>query len=824
MCDRKKTVEIPAQEILHRKKVREMAPEGVVLLKNDGTLPLSGDTKTIALFGRGARKTVMGGTGSGEVTVRGVTTIEQGFENAGIRIPSKEWLDEYDRIYRQSEERYEMQIQEKLDAGVPRFVIAFSFPFQEPQPQPISGEELPGMPGDAACYVVSRISGEGMDRRNAPGDYRLSREEIQNIEVLSSFYEKFILILNTGGPVDLTPVDALDGVNAILLVSQAGDQTGDITADVILGAAYPSGRLTATWAGAYEAYPYGNEFSKENGELDDSWYKEGIYVGYRYFDSFDVAPEYPFGYGLGYTEFEITDTEVLAVGDTVKVSTCVKNTGSHAGREVVQVYVSAPQGKLEKSYQELKAFEKTAELLPGESTKISLSFSVQSLASYEEETASYVLEKGMYEIRVGNHSRNTRIAARLCLKEAVTVQKLKNCFPTDVSFEELSGRAAQAYSYPEEAQEKEVAKVIEIFPEHMKTEVVDYEEQQSLFGKKTWEKAGEKRFLTMGDVLAGRADLQELVCQMRPEELAALCTGTGWLNETGGKSMIGEAALTVPGAAGETIAMPDRKIESLILADGPAGVRIEAYRTALPIAVMLAQSWNREVLFEAGRIAGEEMEESGVDLWLAPGMNIQKNPLCGRNFEYYSEDPLISGQCAASVTRGVQQNPCFGTTVKHFAANSQEENRSYNNGHIHERALREIYLKGFEICVREAAPKAVMTSYNLINGIHSANSRGLLEEVLRKEWKFEGIVMTDWGTTGWGNDPKMKYPCSSPAACMEAGNDLIMPGMQRDMDGILKKYAECEDEKERLDYLNRIRLCAYRILRTAGESSHYKKK
>ena len=364
-----------------------------------------------------------------------------------------------------------------------------------------------------------------------------------------------------------------------------------------------------------------------------------------------------------------------------------------------------------------------------------------------------------------------------------------------------------------------------MIPTTIPTETASYREGETLL---TTEK---QETVTLDMVIRGEATIDDLVAQLTPQELAELCVGTA-RGGFGSASTIGAASTACPGAAGDktSILLETRGVPNLVLADGPAGLRLSKtfvadaddnvipglgesamggieqlfgmvpperpadavdyyqYCTAIPIATMLAQSWDLAVVEEAGDIVGEEMEEFGVTLWLAPGMNIHRNPLCGRNFEYYSEDPLLSGLCAVADTQGVQKHPGCGTTIKHFALNNQEDNRSHNNAHCSERAIREIYLRGFEIAVKESHPLSLMTSYNLLGGVHTANHYGLLTSVLRDEWGFDGIVMTDWGTTGGGDmNPAAdsKYGFSDPALCIKAGNDLVMPGSQEDVDGIL---------------------------------------
>lgn len=622
------------------------------------------------------------------------------------------------------------------------------------------------------------------------------------------------------GFIDTRFLRAQKGIDAILLMSQPGCAGGLALADVLTGKVSPSGHLTGTWAENYSDYPCADTFSYLSGDLDDSYYREGIYVGYRYFDSFNVRPAYPFGFGRSYTEFSLSVKRTEICGESIRVTASVKNTGStYAGRETVQVYVSQPQGKLDKAYQVLAGFAKTGRLAPGQEETVEVEFPVSSLASYDENRAAYVLEQGTYYVRVGTHSRDTHIAAALVLDEDVVTEQLQNKASPDCKLEVFHAELDQFYTYLSESAEKTNAPRLEIIPATIPTRTADYTNDTA--GLQTDRTSP----VTLADVADGRATLEELTAQLTVSELAALTVGAS-RGGLGGISTVGAASNSVPGAAGDTTTelADSRGITNLVLADGPAGLRLSKsfvtdgqgnvlpglgessfgnlfemlgvpaaqrpenavdhyqYCTAIPIATMLAQTWDPAAVEEAGDIVGGEMEELGVALWLAPGMNIHRNPLCGRNFEYYSEDPLLSGIFAAADTRGVQRHPGCGTTIKHFALNNQEDNRTHSNSHCTERALREIYLKGFEIAVKSEQPLSLMTSYNLVNGIHAANHRELITDILRCEWGFKGLVMTDWGTTDASSG--FKYGSSSPVLCIKAGNDLTMPGSQEDVDAI----------------------------------------
>lgn len=792
--DALKTDEIQNYETEHQEEVRRLAGECMVLLENDGILPLQSDVKKLALFGTGARHTIKGGTGSGDVNVRENISIAQGLESAGFEFVTEGWLDQYDRLYADAQEAYAKKLNEFTEkTGKPSMLYAFANPFEEPEQPEITEadvKEADVKEADAAIYVVSRNSGEGKDRRAEKGDYYLSDREIQNIRFMTEHYKNCIVLLNVGGIIDLTALKAIEGVQAIVLVGQTGNMGGYAVADVLTAKTIPSGKLTDTWAKSYEDYPSSATFSHRDGNLDDEYYSDGIYVGYRYFDTFGVMPLYCFGYGKSYTEFEMKTINVTADEKQVKVEVEVTNIGDkYPGKEVVQVYYSAPDGIMEKPTQELAGFAKTRLLAPGEKDVVTITFATTDMASFDAYDAAWVMEEGEYTIRVGNSSRNTEAVAVIDLDEQVTTLQLKRLMRDTIAVRELH-HMIPIFDIEFDFGVPAIPFRIMLQAENFKKELVEYEVmRRTLMDKRTDE------VLTLEDVKAGKATLDELTAQLTVEEMAELCVGTE--RRSGEGNVIGSASVCVPGAAGDTTSnlLETRKVPKLILADGPAGLRLERPCTAIPIATTLAQSWDMDLIRRMGEIVGEEMKQLHVDLWLAPGMNIHRNPLCGRNFEYYSEDPVLTGLCAAVDTKGVQSHGGQGTTIKHFAGNNQEDNRMFTNAHISERALREIYLKGFEIAVKTAQPYAIMTSYNLINGVHSANNYDMLQNIARDEWGFEGLVMTDWytsqDTTEMGMvSPSGKYSYSSSVQCIKAGNDLQMPGCQENVDDIIEAVNE----------------------------------
>jgi len=656
------------------------------------------------------------------------------------------------------------------------------------------------------------------DKEAVERPFALPREDESFMRYITKNNPNTIAIINTGSAIDMS---AWNEQLAALIYGWYGGQSGfEALTDIIIGKVNPSGKTTDTWAENYMDYPSSAKFS-HNESVHDEMYEDGIYVGYRYFDSFGVKPLYCFGYGKSYTDFEIKAGKISVEGNEIQIPVTVKNTGKiYAGKEVVQVYYSAAGGVMEKPYQELAVYQKTKLLAPGETEEIVLKYQAEQMASYSEKEAAWILEKGDYIIRVGNSSASTKVAGVIEVCEDIQTLKAKNLFALDVALNEIHPDAVKLEEKKKEAAGYQAEKVI-FDTTAIAQKTVVYQGMRKEYHTDKTEK------ITMQDILSEKATVEELVAQLLTEELAEFCVGT--LRADGGE-VVGNASYTVPGAAGDTssVCKESRGIKNMILADGPAGLRLQPhfktkkdgtllpggevmgdaytpfnpnidekevdnyyqYCTAIPIGWALAQSWNTELVEKAGDMVGSEMEQFHVDLWLAPALNIHRNPLCGRNFEYYSEDPYVSGKIAAAMTKGVQKHRGKGTTIKHFAVNNQEDNRYFVNAHVSERALREIYLKGFEIAVREAQPLSIMTSYNLLNGIHTANSHDLIQGMARDEWGFKGVVMTDWFTS---QDMPMitgkfkpAYPISASTGCIYAGNDIQMPGCQKNVDDIVE--------------------------------------
>lgn len=773
-------------ERANREAAYRAALEGIVLLENDGVLPI--EPCRVALYGSGGEMTIKGGTGSGEVNERHAVSILEGLENNGFTVTSKPWLDEYRARCERAKEAYKEALQKKLLHINPSNVLDLVSPFVRPCGQAVTEAEISAASADTCVYVVARQAGEGADRRLDNGDYFLDEVERESIALCAERFERMILVINVGGPFDMSFLEEIPGINGVIFQCQQGTMGGQAFADLLCGKETPSGKLTDTWARRYDDYPNAMEYSYLNGELEEEFYNEGIYVGYRYFDSFGIEPQYPFGYGLSYTEFDRKVLETSVEKTKVRVRVSVTNTGNYAGKETVQAYVSCPAGGLKKEYQRLAAFAKTGKLSPGESEELELTFDMTELSSYRMDDAAFVLEKGDYVLRIGNSSRNTETAAVLELKEEAVVSRHSHICENDFLDE------IEPPVMPAEEPEAEVPRIL-VRGEDI--DCVTYEYQTPAVYRS--------------------AETDAFLDWMTLEEMAELTVGGG---------MSGKRFFEAPGSAGSTTTkLLEKGIPNVSLADGPAGLRLQKrtavtrsgklkavdptlevlqyfpepvkkvmfadpdkhpmvyqFTTAFPVGLALAQTWNRKLVEEVGAAVGEEMKAYGVTYWLAPALNIHRNPLCGRNFEYYSEDPYLSGAFAAAMTRGVQKNRGCYVTIKHFCCNNQEDNRNQTNANVGERALREIYLKGFEIAVKEAHPGAVMSSYNKVNGTYANNSYDLLTKVLRNEWGFEGLVMTDWFATG-------KHTGSHVFA-IEAGNDLIMPGNEKAVKEIVKAVDE----------------------------------
>ena len=809
------TKEASALELKNRALARKAAAEGFVLLENDGTLPLK--EKRIALYGAGARMTVKGGTGSGAVRERYSVTIEQGLINAGYEIASTPWLDRFDRFYADTYETYRQEQEDRVK-GMQNFyqILGTVRPFQHPTGIPITEEDVEASGCDTALYVLARQAGEGNDRVDEQGDYRLDDVERENLEFVSAHYQNLVVIVNCGGVIDLSFLDTLH-VSALVYFVQGGEEGGNALADVLSGKQNFSGRLATSWAYRFEDLPSNTTYSYLGGDKYNQEYNEGIYVGYRFFDSFGVKPRYRFGYGLSYTSFAASLIEIVPENGEISVKAAVKNAGERAGREAVLLYASVPFGETGAEAKRLVAFAKTRELQPGEEETVVLSIALRELSCYDETQAAWVLRAGDYPLFLGDVP-----CAVLTLAREHVLEQCVNVCPPQHEITEITPPARPVFcadGVPRLALDT-------IVPE---TLVHRYETPEA-----------------SDPVTDG----------MSAEQLIRLTVGGGTSNKNLQVEAMGASGTTTPDLY-ETLGIPN-----VILSDGPAGLNLtsqvvelpdgstkaarvpenlEAYKryffgfagmalksqmadpkdgivhyqyaTAWPCSQLLAQSFDQSLLEEVGDAVGAEMEAFGVTVWLAPGMNIHRNPLCGRTFEYYSEDPLVSGKLAAAIVRGVQKHPGKGMSVKHFAANNCELERNMSSSNLTERTLRQLYLRGFEIAVKESDPMTVMAAYNKVNGVYCTNNYDLLVKVLRNEWGYEGAVISDWDSM-----KASREDCTVPASgdvqkAAAAQCDLVMPGRPDQIEALQKGL---ESGAVRLDDLRR---SAARILRMVRQNT-----
>jgi len=699
----------------HYKISRALAAQGMVLLKNEAdTLPLlPGDR--VGVVGWDSLALHSCGGGSGAVRSAYVRTLREGLTEKAADGKLQLWEDS--------------------------FALAASDAALATETLELLGSRL-----DKAIVTFRRFSGEGRDRLLRPESDRLERNvysgeaesaaaddyeeqvgyfcpserEIAMLDAIEqSPIASVVLILNIASVVDLSFIARYSKIKAVLLVFLPGMECGSAIADVLCGDVNPSGRLVDTVAWRYEDYPSADSF---NYDPAVTVYKEGIFVGYRYFETFAKEKvQYPFGYGLSYTTFAFENCGIREADGQLHVRVDVRNTGSRPGREVVQIYTAAPEGCLPKPAVELRGFAKTKLLAPGEAETVTVTFPVAAMASFDDtgvtgRKAAWVLEPGSYRVYAGKSVRELYDCGCWQQPELEVTQQLTLRFDgSDYVFPQLPQRQ---YDGPA---------------------------------------------LSLYDVAEGKGSLEDFICQLSPRELVELTHGQppAFPLGTGGVGNLFRRGVPNPQTA-----------------DGPAGIRRSVDTTCFPCSTLIAAAWDPQLQYEMGSAMGAEGSATGVDILLAPAMNIHRNPLCGRNFEYFSEDPLISGATAAAIVNGLQSHGMCGT-LKHFAANNCEFHRWINDSRVSERALREIYLKAFEIAIRESNPAFLMTSYNLVNGVHSSTNAQLLRGVLRDEWHYEGALFTDW---------RNKLPLVDEIL---AGNNIKMPfGYPEEAEMALQAYLD----------------------------------
>ena len=783
--------EMTVTEAANRALAREAAAAGMVLLENNGILPLR--EKAIALYGAGARMTVKGGRGSGEVRNRSNVSIAQGLENAGYNILTTEWLDAFDAYYRDTYEAYCQEMEKRVEGIREFFKIQRAItPFMEPNSMPITEKDI--VVCNTALYVLSRQAGEGHDRKDEAGDFLLTDAEKENLRFLRAHYRELIVIINVGGMVDLSFLEEMS-VSALIYFTQGGEEGGNALADLLSGKANFSGRLTSTWPMKYEDVPSAGTYSSFSADILEQDYTEGIYVGYRYFDTFGVRPRYAFGFGLSYTSFDISFRDASLQKDEITLLATVKNTGSVAGRQVVQLYASVPFGNGSEC-KRLVAFRKTGLLSPGESETVPLAFACRELSVYDEEKSAWLLRAGEYVLRLGSAADQTLPVFRLSVENETVLEQCAPVCPMHRSVEEITPpwrEAEQLCDLPCASLDAFVPATVchtyetpEEVPDQLISGMTDEQLVNLVIGGSTRPEVQQVTALGASGTTTGR--LYE-DCGI-PN--AILSDGPAGLNLSSHVVQLPEGAVRAAKVPQNLEAYKrylfgfNRIALTSQMVKPEDGVSHYQYATAWPCSMLLAQSFDPELLERVGDGVGKEMEAFGVTVWLAPGMNIHRNPLCGRTFEYYSEDPLVSGKMAAAIVRGVQKHPGKGMSVKHFAANSCELERNRSSSNVHERALREIYLRGFEIAVKESDPMTVMAAYNRINGLHCVNHYDLLVKVLRNEWGYTGLVMSDWDSMKADPQDCLKPMTGDVQKAHSAQCDLVCPGREDQHQALLQ--------------------------------------
>lgn len=762
----------------HIELSKAAAKEGMVLLKNEGdVLPLEKGAK-IALFGKGTFDYVKGGGGSGDVTVEYTVNLYEGFKRLGGRVSVCEELASFyrDNVKQQYDSKVipGMTVEPELTDELCRSARSFT---------------------DTAVITICRFSGEGWDRKSSydksdddssifeDGDFYLTHAERAMVEKVKQYFDRIIVVMNVGGMVDTSWFKNDSDIRSVLMAWQGGMEGGSAAAELLCGIGNPSGKLSDTFATNLEAYPSSYNFHESDAYVD---YTEDIYVGYRYFETIPDAYDkvnYPFGYGLSYTTFDRKVAAAFEKSDEIIIQVQVTNTGSIEGREVIQAYVGAPDGLLGKEGRSLVAFKKTRLLRAGETELLTLRFDVSSMASYDDlgkiSKSAYILEAGDYSFYVGTSVRDTELLdfKYTVERDRVTEQLTSRLAPTSLAHRLLSDGTY------EELPQSEAGNPDECGLEYMAKEPIDglSPAYRSVKGVLLWSWRYKEGIRPFTEVADGRMTVDEFVKQFTDEELAHILGGqpnTGAANTFG----IGN--------------MPEYGIPNIMTADGPAGLRIEPVcgvnTTAWPCATLLACTWDEDILFRVGEAGAKEVKENNIAVWLTPAINIHRSPLCGRNFEYYSEDPYLAGILASAMVRGIQSQH-IAAAVKHFALNNKETNRKNSDSRVSERAAREIYLKAFEIIVKNAKPWCIMSSYNIINGHRASENRELLEGILREEWGFDGMVTTDWWTLGEhykevkaGNDLKMA--CGLPERLMEAKKKGLLT--RTEMESCAKRILE----------------------------------
>lgn len=719
---------------------RKAAADGAVLLKNDNhALPFA-DGEKISVFGRIQNTYYKSGTGSGGlVNAEYVTDIVTSLEKSG-----------------------KVQINQELRKIYADFIAEHPFKFstawaQEPWNQlemPINNEII-----NQACHfsstalvIIGRTAGEDHDNCPEQGSYFLTDTEKDMLKKVSAAFDKVCVVINAGNIIDSSFLDDCK-IDSLLYVWHGGQEGGNAAADILTGKVSPSGRLSDTIV-----YNISDHYSDKNfGASTENKYVEDIYVGYRYFETFaKQSVRFPFGYGLSYTSFETEFTSVCDKTGKIIVTANVTNTGNCSGRHVVQIYYSAPQGVLGKPSKELAVFAKTSLLAPGKSESVTIEFDIDSMASYDDGGATgnkscYVLEAGEYIIFGGDNVRDCKQIYSMNIPELVVTQQLSEALAPVKQFERIKPKAEKdGYTIEFEAVPQRTIDLYKRIADNRPADI---------------EYTGDKGYKLL-DVADGKISMDKFVAQLSDYDLACMARGEGMSSPK-------VTAGTGCAFGGVTDNLLDFGIPVDCGTDGPSGIRLDSgsKATSLPIGTLLACTWDTQLVEELYTYEGMELFAYNIDMLLGPGMNIHRHPLNGRNFEYFSEDPYLTGVMGAAISKGIAKS---GTTsvIKHFIANNQEHSRNYVDAVISERAIREIYLRGFEIAVKDGGATAIMTTYNPTNGFWNASNYDLNTTILRGEWGFDGFVMTDWwamsNIEGEGGD------MSNLKAMVRAQNDVFM--------------------------------------------------
>ncbi len=766
----------------HRDLVRTFGADSMVLLKNNGILPMK--KGKVALFGAGAVDTVFCGIFFNYVYTDGNVNVKQGLINNGFSFTTESWLAKMEKQVKLSEKKY---------IGSSRASGIFAGMWVRPAEVPISvadmAEALLGT--DTCIYVTRRPYETDEEARNNAKSYELSKVEMENINLVTSSFKNVILVMNSG-MMEISSIARMKNVKAIILMGIPGMEAGNSLADVLTGTVNPSGRLTATWAKKFKDYSTCHTASRKskaekNHEID---YKEGIYVGYRYFDTFDVTPLYPFGYGLSYTSFDISLEYFEASWISLIMRVKVTNTGNCSGRQVVQVYCSFPDGKLEKPYQSLASFGKTGKLKPGDSEEITIKIPIMTLTSFDEEDNSWIMEKGDYLFRIGSNSRDTKLCAKMVLDKTTVIKKVATSIGSDKEFEFLTPPPRQeevtgfikvaSLSSADYNSENKVVEPKKEFTTYV-TEGSNYTSYVNSNAYSVPYRAHENIEVvkpcgsaTFIDVINGKVTMEEFVASLSPEILARIVVGatdeSKLDNDTRFKVNFSldkkrfEIAARTSSQFATTLGIPGTSI-----VDGPSGLHLIGIPcTCFPSPCNMGQTWDMNSMIRMGRAYGREMERYGIDYCLAPALNISRNPMWNRSYEFYSEDPALSGILGAGFIMGVKRYEGRGVIVKNLATYNQETNDISVVINVSKRAFGELYLRSFSCCNFISKPAGFLCTANRLNGGYTSSQKSLNTDILRGDLGFEGFVMSDWGSL------------SDKGEDIHAGCDLIMPGYDPD--------------------------------------------